>query len=290
MADYLPQAIASVYAQDYPHIEYIVMDGGSTDGTLDILAKHEPPLAYISSPDGGTADAINRGLRRARGSIFAWLNADDTYLPGAVSAAVERLLAEPDAAAVYGNGYWVDKQGATLKPYPTRPYEEAALGEECFICQPTCFFRKSAYTAVGGLDASLHYAFDYDFWIRLARSHTFRFLPAYLATSRMHSSNKTLADRNPLYAENFRVLKRHFGYIPFPWIYGRVCYWLDRRDQFYNPLQPSIPAYCLSLLLGAYHNRRHPGRYLKEWFQIMSFAGLLRMWRRSVRGSHRPLG
>jgi glycosyltransferase involved in cell wall biosynthesis len=284
MAEYLPQTIESVLAQDYAHVEYIVMDGGSTDGTVEVLGSYKGRLRYLSGPDGGTADALNRGFGMARGSIYAWLNADDTYLPGAVSAAVRHLLEQPETAAVYGRGYWVDQHGKTLDPYPTQAFDRDALGQDCYICQPACFFRKSAFVEARGLDANLHYAFDYDLWIRMARRHVFRQVPEELATSRMHARNKTLAGRKALYAENFSVLKRYFGYIPFGWIYGRVCYRLDKRDQFFDPLRPSVLGYFLSLGLGVYHNWRHLGRYLKEWFQVMSCAGFVRLWRRSALG------
>ena len=288
MAEYLPQTIASVLSQDYPRLEYIVMDGGSTDGSVELLEGYRDRLRYVSGPDGGAADAINRGFQMSQGSIVAWLNADDTYLPGAVTAAVRQLLSEPDAAAVYGQGYWVDRDGKMLKPYPTQPYDPDALGNHCYICQPACFMRAAAVDAAGGLDRKLQIVFDYDLWIRLGKRHRMSFLPEYLATSRMHSGNKTLSDRTRGFAENRRLLKRHFGYVPFHWIYSQACFLLDRRDQFFEPLRPSVLGYCLSLPLGLWHNWRHPLRYLKEWFQVMTPGGLVRAVNRSPLG--RALG
>lgn len=284
MAEYLPETIESVLSQDYPNIEYIVMDGGSTDGTVEVLERYKDRIRYVSAPDRGASDAINRGFKMSQGSVFAWLNADDTYLPGAVTAAVRHLLSEPDAAAVYGQGYWVDGEGRVLRPYPTRGYSLEAFGNDCYICQPACFFRAAAFEEEGGLDRDLQIVFDYDLWIRIGKRHRLSFLPEYLATSRMHSANKTLADRTPVFAENCSLLKRHFGYIPFRWLYGRACFLLDKRDQFYEPLQPSILAYCLSLPLGVWHNARSPWRYLKEWFQVMTYAGLVRVLNRSALG------
>src|SRR4051794_35635564 len=107
-APYIERTIESVLAQDYPRIEYTVMDGGSTDGTLAVLERYGGRLRHVSAPDGGAADAINKGLARSQGSIVAWLNADDEYLPGAVSLAVRELLGRPDAAVVYGEGVWID--------------------------------------------------------------------------------------------------------------------------------------------------------------------------------------
>lgn len=288
MAEYLRETMDSVLSQDYPNIEYIVMDGGSTDGTVAILESYRNRLQYFSGSDAGTADAINQGFQKSSGSILAWLNADDTYLPGAVKTAVERLSAEPDAAAVYGQGYWVDSDGTILRPYPTRTSTAGELGYECCICQPTCFIRRSAFEEAGKLDATLQLAFDYDLWIRLSKHHHLTCIPEYVATSRMHARGKTLRDRRQVFQEGFRVLKRHFGYVPFQWIYGYACYLLDKRDQFYDPLEPSIPGYVLSLFLGVRHNRDRLARYCREWYGIMTYAGFLRMWRRS--GLARMLG
>ena len=145
MGRYLEQTIESVLAQDYPNIEYIVMDGGSSDDSLRILEKYRGRLDFHSAPDRGTADAINKGFARSRGSVFAYLNADDTYLPGAVSAAVRSLMGEPGIGVVYGDANWVDEEGQVLGPYPTKPYQADMLSQECFICQPAAFIRREAF-------------------------------------------------------------------------------------------------------------------------------------------------
>ena len=115
MARYLPRTIESVLSQDYPSIEYIVVDGGSTDGTLDILSRYGPRLRYMTGKDKGPSDAAHRGFLEAKGEIFAWLNADDTYLPGAVRMGVEYLRDHPDIDVVYGEGYWVDERGSVRR-------------------------------------------------------------------------------------------------------------------------------------------------------------------------------
>ena len=276
MAAFLPETIESVLSQDYPRIEYIVMDGGSTDNTIEILKRYEGRLRYGSTPDRGAAEAINRGCESCRGSIFAWLNADDTYLPGAVSAAVEELMGAPDAVAVYGEAYWVDQKGEVLRPYPTRPFDENWLSHECYICQPACFLRKPAFKQIGMLDPTFQSAFDYDLWIRLARQGRFVRSEQYWATSRMHSASKTLGNRSQMYAECFSIFKRHFGYVPFQWIYCKCCHMLDGRDQFYQPLQPSLCKYLLALPFGCWHNRRQMARFAREWWSGMKLAGFIR--------------
>src|ERR1700735_103545 len=127
---FIEAAVESVLSQDYAHIEYIVMDGGSTDGTLQILKKYQDRLTLITAPDQGTADAIDRGFHRSSGTILGWLNADDAYLPGAISAAVKIFNSHPDQAVVYGNASWIDPLGNRIAPYPVRDFDKPLLARE----------------------------------------------------------------------------------------------------------------------------------------------------------------
>jgi glycosyltransferase involved in cell wall biosynthesis len=274
---FIEEAIQSVLAQDYPHIEYIVMDGGSTDGTLDILKRHENRLRWVSERDRGTPDAINRGFKLTRGSIFAYLNADDAYLPGAVSTAVNALRENPGAAVVYGDAWWVDDSGQRIRPYPVQDFDRALLARECFICQPAAFLRREAFENVGGMDPDLNLTFDYELWMRLAAIYEFRRIEGTLAVSRMHRSNKSLGQRGPVFRETFRIMRRHYGYVPFPWVYSYLCYKADGRDQFFEPFRPSVLRYLESLPAGLFLNRSAMIRYFSEWVHVMSWAGL---WRR----------
>jgi glycosyltransferase involved in cell wall biosynthesis len=277
---FLKQAIRSILEQDYPRIEYLVVDGGSTDETLAILESENRRVRFISASDQGPADAVSRGFALTKGGILAWLNADDYYLPGAVSAAVKSLEEDPDAGAVYAEGQWVDESGNILGRYPTvRPYHPSMLSRECSICQPTCFFRRSAYEAVGGLDISLKTVFDYDLWIRMARSYRFISLPSYVAASRMHSENLSLSRRDLVFQESIRLLKRHSGYVPMNWIYGSIQYARDRKDQFFQPLDTSLTTFLACLPVGLYHNQKYPLRYCREFcskIKTENFAFYLR--------------
>jgi len=275
-ARYLEETIESVLAQDYPRIEYIVMDGGSTDGSLEILKRYEGRLRWVSKPDLGTADAINRGFQLSHGEIFAFLNGDDIYLPGAVSTAVEHLRDTPGAAAVYGDAWWVDETGHRLALYPVRDFDPALLAQECFICQPASFLRREAFQNVGGVDPDLDVTFDYELWMRLARTYEMRRIPTPMAHSRMHPANKTLGRRTEVFRQAFQILLRHYRYVPFQWIHAYVCYRADGRDQFFEPLQPSMARYLESLPAGLSVNRGAMGHYLAEWFSVMSWAGLRR--------------
>ena len=288
MASFLPEAIESVLSQDYPRIEYIVMDGGSEDGTVDILQRYKDRLQFVSQRDGGAADAINQGFRKSQGTILGWLNADDTYRPAAVSAAVRKFLEEPQADVVYGEGYLVDRQGDVIRPYATQPFSRDAFRRECYICQPAAFFRRSAFEDAGMLNAALHSAFDYDLWIRLSKDYDFVRLPQFLANSRMHRDTKTLGNRAQVYSECLAILRQHYGYAPFPWIYSSTCYRVDKRDQFFDTLRPSFGKYLLSLVFGCWYNRRHPLRFLRDWAAAMTWSGLLRQVRRTRLGRVSP--
>jgi glycosyltransferase involved in cell wall biosynthesis len=217
---FIRETLESVFTQDYPRIEYLVMDGGSTDETLDVLRSHGSRVVWVSEPDRGQAHAINKAWRRARGEIIAYLNSDDRYLPGAVGKAVIALQANPDAVGVYGEGYHVDQAGRILERYPTEPFSLARLEEACFICQPTCFLRRAAVERAGYLDESLRYSLDYDLWIRLARVGRFVYLPAFLAVTRLHEDAKTIGQRAQAHREILGTVKRHFGHVSPSWAYA----------------------------------------------------------------------
>jgi glycosyltransferase involved in cell wall biosynthesis len=265
MATYLPKTIESVLGQDYPRIEYIVVDGGSTDESLAILSRYQDRLSYSSGPDAGASDAIFQGLRRARGEIVAWINADDTLLPGAVRTAVRFLERNPEVDVVYGEGWWIDGDGQVIRRYPSLPFDPKVLERDCFICQPAAFIRTAAYGRCE-LDPKVAWSFDYDLWIRMAKmGMRFAFLPEYLANSRMHRGAMTIYARGLVFESSMAVLQRHYGYIPLPWIVGLTAFRSDGRDQFFEPLRPSIRTYLASLPVGIRYNRRRPWRFLMEW-------------------------
>ncbi len=265
MARYLPETIASVLSQDYPRTEYIVMDGGSTDGSLEILRGHETRLRYFSRKDKGPADAIHQGFAEGSGEILAWLNADDTYFPGAVRKAVDFLQAHPEIDVVYGEGYWIDENGNPITRYPTLPFDARVLERDCFICQPASFFRASVYRKCG-LDADLGLSFDYDLWIRMAKQGArFASIPDYLANSRMHRGAKTLKEREGVFRVSMDLLQRHYGYVPFQWVFGYTAYRMDGRDQVMEPLEPTFRKYLASLPTGLRMNPHRRLRFLREW-------------------------
>jgi glycosyltransferase involved in cell wall biosynthesis len=191
---YIGSAVESVLTQSYGNIEYLVMDGGSTDNTISELKRFGPRLNWVSERDRGQSDALNKGFLKAKGQIFGWLNSDDTYAPGAVAAAVEFLWSNPDVAAVYGDANFTDAHGNFIaKCVHVEPYNQHRLLHYTdFIVQPTVFFRRSAFEAVGGIDTGLHWCMDYDLWLKMAvKGLKIAYLPKHLANFRWLADNKT---------------------------------------------------------------------------------------------------
>lgn len=207
-------------------LEIVVTDGASTDGTPELLQRlaqaHPGVLRWISEPDRGPADAVNKAVALARAPLVGWLNSDDLYTPGAGARAVAALQARPDWVMVYGEGEHVDLHTAPLGRYPTHPPDRplARWSDGCPICQPSAFFRREVFLALGGLDLSLRTAFDFEFWLRLFRAHPGRigFLPQVQALSRLHDEGITLRMRETVAMEGMAVLHRHLGSAPGHWL------------------------------------------------------------------------
>jgi glycosyltransferase involved in cell wall biosynthesis len=280
-AAYVERTVQSVLTQTDADVEYIVMDGGSTDSTFELLKRYQDRLHLESGPDAGTADAINKGFALSRGSLLAFLNADDTYLPNAVATAVKAFADHPEMAVIYGEGNWVDERGEIIGRYPTGGFDRRQLALECGICQPAAFFRREAFEAVGGMDPALHYAFDWDLWIRIAQRYEMLKIDQCLATSRLHRSSKSLGRAEPALAEAVALLQRRCGYVPVPWVYRLSRAIVGEKTEFALFERRSLQSYLVSLPLGLKHNRRRPLRYAIEWGRVglnnLSEAGKARL-------------
>ena len=206
-ARYLEQTIQSVLEQDYPSIEYIVVDGASTDGSVDVIEKYANKLAWwVSEKDSGQADAINKGFLRATGEIVAWLNSDDYYLPGAISAAVKAFEENPDVLLVYGNMLAVDERGNSFNALH---YKQLTLQDLlCFqiIGQPAVFFRREVLSKAGMLDPTFHFLLDHHLWIRIARHGKILHVDQTWAAARYHAEAKNRAKAAEFGQEAFRIL------------------------------------------------------------------------------------
>jgi glycosyltransferase involved in cell wall biosynthesis len=206
-AAFLERTIKSALDQDYPYLEHILVDGGSTDNSIEIIKKYGDQLAWwVSEKDNGQGDAINKGMGHAKGEIVAWLNSDDCYLPAAVSAAVEAFEANPDAVMVYGDMLAIDENEIV-----TNTFRYSPLTLEDFLCfqiigQPAVFMRHEAFKKVNGLDLNFHCLLDHHLWIRLAAHGKMVHVPQIWSAARYHTEAKNRAWASQFGREAFQIL------------------------------------------------------------------------------------
>ena len=233
---FLDATIQSVLEQDYPHIEYIIIDGGSTDGSLEIIQGYADRLAYwISEFDQGQTDAINKGFNQARGEILAWINSDDLYYPGAVTEAVDFLQAHFDVGMVYGDADYIDEEGQVIGWFPAArtDYHRLRRGY-VHIPQQATFFRARLWRMVGPLDPTFYFAMDYDLWIRIAALTPVRYHPRTWAAFRLHGDAKSLVAAERCWPEMIKVHRRLGGSL-ISIIYAK--YFLRRILEPFLPLR-----------------------------------------------------
>lgn len=211
---FLEECILSVLNQDYPRLEYLIIDGASGDESQEVLKRYEDQLAYVESyPDRGQAHAINKGLIRSKGEILGWLNADDILLPGTVSRVVSEFQQRSPLDVVYGRLERIDETGQVV-PTPLLPkdmltFDRSLVIGECIVNQPGSFWRRRVMDAVGLLDESLVYSMDYEYWIRLALvGAKFQRLPDVLARFRLSKASKTVTQPDKMAEEQLQVLER----------------------------------------------------------------------------------
>lgn len=188
---FLEETLRSVRQQDWPRVEHIVVDGGSTDGTVAILERHATHVRYMSQPDRGQSHALNRAVALAKGEIIGWLNSDDCYRPGALRRGVEALLASPRSSVVAGGAEFVDRDGKRLWTLPAGRFRPPLSLLSNPVLQPAAFIRRDALERVGGWDESLHMVMDLDLWLRLRGEGRLSRIHAVLARVRLHDAAKT---------------------------------------------------------------------------------------------------
>lgn len=238
-ARFICQTIESVLSQDYPDIEYIVMDGGSTDSTLEILREYSGRLQWVSEKDEGQADAINKGIQRATGELIGFINSDDYLLPGALRFAAERLLETPGRKWLTGDYVVINQQGRRIQPFTVfykRLYRKlsspAVLAFTNYIVQPSTFWKREVHDEIGYLDKSLRYTFDYDFWMRLMRFQKPFCVSRPLSAFRIHPGSKGGSEYKAQFHEELEVLKRYSNnnlIYPLHMIHNELIVFLYRR-------------------------------------------------------------
>jgi glycosyltransferase involved in cell wall biosynthesis len=258
---FLRATLESALGQDYPDLQLFVQDGGSTDETRTVLEEHRGRVGFVSEPDGGQADAINRGLERSTGEVLGYLNSDDLLLPGALGAVGAAFAANPRARLVYGRAVYVDEEGRRIAPCLTRAWDRERLADYCFVAQPAAFFRRSLWEQVGPFDVSLHHAMDYDFWLRAAgvlREDEVLYLDRELAACRLHGEAKTVAGWGRALEEVLDLVERRTGYVSLWWCVAKWDHRVDGRSQATEPHPVPWTAYPPALVEFAVRNRFRP--------------------------------
>ncbi|HEY59394.1 MAG TPA: glycosyltransferase [Anaerolineae bacterium] len=272
-AQYLEKTIQSVINQDYPNFEYLVIDGGSNDGSIDIIEKYQECISWwVSEPDLGQADAINKGLQRAKGEFVAWLNSDDLYHPKAVTLAVEELQNNKEIGFVYGDVLAIDGQGQAINHLQ---YKNWGLdGLMCFniIGQPAVFMRREVLVRAGLLDLSYRFLLDHQLWLRMAAIAQIKYIPRTFASARFHLEAKNIASAAGFGKEAYCIVKWMQTYPAlkerFVKLRRKIWAGAHRVNARYlldgGESTASLKAYLRSLF-------QHPPTALKEW-KRMFFA------------------
>jgi glycosyltransferase involved in cell wall biosynthesis len=275
---FLEATLRSVLEQDYPSIEYLVVDGASTDDSVDIIRRYTDRLTWwVSERDTGQSEAINKGLHRARGEIVGWLNSDDVYLPGAVSAAVAAFRASPAAAVVYGDALAIDAEGRSFNLMHLRQYSLVDLMAFNIICQPATFMRRSVLEQVGYLNPAYHLLMDNLLWMNMARVAPLVYVPQTWAAARYHDQAKNRT-RGAAYGREARVLIDDLKSRPeFAGIIAanekKIMAGVNRFDAFYLT-DAGQPGGALRAYGRAF--RLHPQTALGDWKHILlAFFSLL---------------
>ncbi len=215
--DFIEETIQSVITQDYARREYLIFDGGSTDGSVDIIKRYADQLDYwVSGPDRGQSHAINKGLAMARGDVLTWLNSDDVYLPGALSAVAECFDRHPEVDLVYGDFIYTDVHGAVLrrrKVFPKIEYDHLVFHD--YLGQPAVFFRRSLFEKSGDVDESLYYSMDWELFLRMWKVATPMHLPRELATFRLNHLAKTNCEDDAKWQRERQIIQQRYMRTPF---------------------------------------------------------------------------
>ena len=276
-AEFLEQTILSVLNQHYPDLEYIVVDGNSNDGSVDIIRKYEDRITWwVSEPDHGQAEAINKGFSRATGEVVAWLNSDDLYLQGAVQSAVDYLMANPSCGLVYGDVLSLGEHDLPINLQRFSQYDLPDLMKFRIIGQPAVFLRRSVLQETGFLDNHFKYLLDHHLWLRIAEKSRIAYSGKLWAAARYHAAAKNLAQARFFGEEAFRLADWMKETPEFEQIYRDHEQEILGGAEWLNAYYQSVSG-APRLALQAYWKsfRYDPGRVLKDWKRILFTLGSL---------------
>lgn len=229
--EFIRKTIESVLNQSYPNVEYILVDGGSTDDTIAVLEDYGDRFKWVSETDRGQSHAINKGFAWSNGEIRGYLNSDDVLEKDAIEKVVTFFSDNPNCDMVYGRAYYIDEHDNITGMYKTDDYSFTRLMQDCNICQPAAFWRTSAADIIGEFDENLVMAMDYDYWLKLGKAGLIiHHIPDILASSRLHPNSKTLCSRRKAYEEAFRVCQRNGGYVDINYFYGLWDYLIWQKQ------------------------------------------------------------
>lgn len=255
---FIERTILSVLRDAPDGLEYVIFDGGSTDGTVDILKRYSDKVRWVSEPDRGQTHAVNKGIQATTGEIIGWLNSDDIYYPGTIPLILQYFSQHPEIDLVYGDANHIDEDDNIIEPYPTQPWNVENLKRVCFLSQPAVFFRRRTIQKYGLLDENLKYCMDYEYWLRLGlNGANVEYLPKILAGSRMYKDNKTLGSRISVHKEINDMMLRTLHRVPDSWLYAYSHAVLDDKglSRSYR-LRFSVAVSLLSLYSAIRWNKR----------------------------------
>jgi len=272
-ADFLEQTIQSVLSQNYPNLEYMIVDGGSTDGSVEIIRKYGDRLAWwVSEMDRGQAEAINKGFARATGELVAWLNSDDLFQPGSILAAVEAFRSHPEAGIVYGDVLSINAAGEPINLMKFTPYTLQDLMAFKIISQPGAMMRRAVLQQAGDLELRFHYMLDHHLWLRMVRLAPMVYLPRQQAAARFHPAAKNLAQA-PKFGEEALLVAAWLAAQPEfgPDYHPRKVWGGAYRVNGWYQVEGDHPAAALRSYARSFAN--DPGAALADWRRML-YAGL----------------
>ncbi len=297
-AAYLEQTIQSVIHQTGVELEYFVIDGASTDGSLKIIQHYSSRLSgWVSEPDSGQAEAINKGFARSSGKYIAWLNSDDIYLPNAISRAVSVLEANPQLGMVFGDAITIDPDGTTLNQLKFGDWGLEDLLGFRIICQPAVFMRRSLLEQAGYLDPSYHFMLDHQLWLRITRLASIQHVPEILAAARHHPEAKNVNQAAAFGDEALRILQWIKEQPEFQVLYtaqsNRITAGAYRLKARYlldgGQPGPALRAYFQALRHDPGFTLQHWHRMLYAFFSLVGLKKLDKLYYRLARQKDQPV-